>query len=217
MKLVLFVLLSVSVLGSFPCLPAQENTRVVSLCLLQDHPEGFLYSTVEVEGLVFAGVEYPRIISEKCSLRFAFGDDYQTFGERFPVRFDEQWTQMKKLLDTTECASNVRAAKARIRGTIIQVPATGNTLQMRCPLNWLFNQFRELSMRPRTALPQTLMLRVRQFTSLATPSRQSRNESISRRDIAMMPSATCTSTVCFSASRSTGKERDTESGNDYFD
>jgi hypothetical protein len=114
-------------------LQAQESARVVSLCLLQDHPEKFLDSTVEVEGLVFAGVEYPRITSDKCSLRFAFGDDYQTLGERFSVRFDEQWTQMKKLLTTTECASNVRAAKARIRGTIIRVPATGNTLQNEMP------------------------------------------------------------------------------------
>jgi RHS repeat-associated protein len=32
----------------------------------------------------------------------------------------------------------------------------------------------------------------------------------------MMASSACASTVCFSPSRSTGKERDNESGNDYF-
>ena len=34
--------------------------------------------------------------------------------------------------------------------------------------------------------------------------------------MAMTQSAVCTTGVCFAPSRSTGKERDTESGNDYF-
>jgi hypothetical protein len=33
----------------------------------------------------------------------------------------------------------------------------------------------------------------------------------------MMPFATCAYVVCFFASRCTGKERDAESGNDYFE
>jgi RHS repeat-associated protein len=33
----------------------------------------------------------------------------------------------------------------------------------------------------------------------------------------MMQSAVCASEVCFPSSRYTGKERDSESGNDYFD
>jgi len=33
----------------------------------------------------------------------------------------------------------------------------------------------------------------------------------------MTGSDVCATTVCFSRSRSTGKERDTESGNDYFE
>ena len=100
------------------------KTRHISVCTLQENPEKFLNSKVEVEALIFEGVHSPRITQGKCAFRFAGGDDYQTFGNRFPVKNDDQWKLMKKILSTTECASNVRVAKARIRGTVIRVPAT---------------------------------------------------------------------------------------------
>jgi hypothetical protein len=124
--LLLFIILGI-------CSSSWAQTADVSLCSLQDHPEKFLGSKVEVEALVFAGVEYPRLTAGKCSFRFARGDDYQTFGEHFPVNQDEQWTLLKRFLSTSECASNVRVAKAKIKGTVIRVPASGNRPQNAMP------------------------------------------------------------------------------------
>ena len=115
------------------CNSSSAQTVDVPLCSLQDHPKKFLGSKVEVEALIFAGVEYPRITAGKCSFRFARGDNYQAFGERFPVNDDEQWKLMKELLSTTECASNVRVAKAKIEGTVIRVPVSGSRPQNEMP------------------------------------------------------------------------------------
>lgn len=47
--------------------------------------------------------------------------------------------------------------------------------------------------------------------------RRSRNELMTRADNTMTLPFTCATNVCFSRSRYTGKERDAESGNDYFE
>lgn len=116
------------------CHSVCAQTAHVSLCSLQKNPEKFLHSKVEVEALVHTGVEYPRLIAGKCLFRFARGDDYQTFGDRFPVRQNEQWKQLWKLLSKSECVSNVRVAKATLEGSIIRVPATGTIPENEMPL-----------------------------------------------------------------------------------
>lgn len=110
------------------------QTTSISLCALQQNPARFLNSKVEVEALVFAGIENPHLAHGKCSFPYALGDDYQVFGERFPVEHDEDWKLLKVLLGKSNCASNVRIAKARITGTIIRVPATGTIEPYRMPL-----------------------------------------------------------------------------------
>jgi hypothetical protein len=113
--------------------PLWARTQRPSLCSLQGSPEKFLNLRVEVQVSIFAGVEYPRIADEQCSFRFAYGDDYQTFGDRFPIKDDDQWKLPKELLSKTECASNVRVAKATITGTLVRVPATGTIPQEEMP------------------------------------------------------------------------------------
>lgn len=119
------LLLPIMFCGMCHGLWAQELQRVM-LSSLQENPRKFLNVKVEVTALIFEGVEYPRLREGKCSFRFANGDDYQAFGDRFLVRDDDQWKSMKQVLGTTECASNVRVAKAKIVGTVIRVPATVN-------------------------------------------------------------------------------------------
>jgi hypothetical protein len=130
------------------CSSSWAQAADISLCSLQDHPEKFLDSKVEVDALVFAGVEYPRITAGKCSFRFARGDDYQTFGERFPVNDDDQWKLPKQLLNATECASNVRVVKAKIKGTIIRVPATGTVPPNEMPLELVIQSVSEVKRVP---------------------------------------------------------------------
>lgn len=127
-----WLLLSFIILGM--CRSSWTQTAHVSLCSLQKNPERFLNSKVEVEVLVYAGMEYPRINAGGCSFRYTRGDDYQTFRERFPVNQNEQWEQLIKLLSITECASNVRVAKAKIEGTVIRTPATGTIPENQMPL-----------------------------------------------------------------------------------
>jgi hypothetical protein len=109
------------------------RTQRPSLCSLQASPEKLLNLKVEVPASIFAGVEYPRITDEKCSFRFAYGNDYQTFGDRFPIKDDDQWKLLKEVLRTTDCASNVRVAEATITGTVARVPATGTIPQKEMP------------------------------------------------------------------------------------
>jgi hypothetical protein len=127
---------------------AEQDTTRVSLCSLQENPERFLNSKVELEALIFEGVEYPRLTEGKCSFRFAGGDDYQTFGDRFPVKDDGQWKLMKKLLGTTRCASNVRVVKARIKGTVTRVPATGTIPESEMPVELVIQSVSEVSRVP---------------------------------------------------------------------
>lgn len=130
------------------------RTQRTSVCSLQDNPEKFLNSEVEVQASVFAGVEYPRITDGKCSFRFAYGDDYQTFGDRFPTTHDNQWRLLKELLSTTECASNVRVAKATIKGTVVRVPATGTIPQKEMPLELVIQSVSDVSRVPVKCTPR---------------------------------------------------------------
>lgn len=130
------------------------RTQRTSLCSLQDSPEKFLNSKVEVEASVFAGVEYPRITDGECSFRFAYGDDYQTFGGRFPATRNDQWKLLKKLLSETECASNVRVAKAKIQGTVVRVPATGTVPPKEMPFELIIQSVSDVSRVPVKCTPR---------------------------------------------------------------
>lgn len=125
----------------------------MSLCSLQEKPERFLNSEVELEALIFAGVEYPRLTAGQCSFRYARGDDYQTLGDRFPVKHNAQWKLLKELLGTTSCASNVRVAKAKIKGTIIRVPATGTVPPNEMPLELVIQSVSEVERVPANCTP----------------------------------------------------------------
>jgi hypothetical protein len=132
----------------FICTILRAQTQGLSLCSLEQHPERFLNSQVEVQGLIFSGVEYPRIRDGQCSFRFARGDDYQTFGHRFPITENEQWKSMRKLLATTECASNVRVVKAKMVGTVIRVPATGTVPPREMPLELVIQSVSDVTRVP---------------------------------------------------------------------
>ena|ERR1017187_4531689 len=119
------VLLTLTFLVPIRADEGEKPVQRTSVCFLQENAERFLNSKVEVEALIFAGVEYPRITEGRCSFRFARGDDYQTFGACFTAKHDGQWKMLEKLLSVSECASNVRVAKARLKGTVVRVPATG--------------------------------------------------------------------------------------------
>lgn len=100
----------------------------MSLCSIQKNPESFLHAHVEVRASIFAGAGHSgQLLEGKCSFRDARGDDYQTFGHRFRVRHDAQWALMSKLLSTPQpnCSVNVRIIRAKIKGIVERVPATG--------------------------------------------------------------------------------------------
>lgn len=119
-----------------------QPTRV-SMCSLQRTPERFVNSEVEVRALIFAG-EYPRIKSNRCTFLYTMGNDYQILESRFPIKDDDQWELLRKLLDTRECASNMRVAKARIVGTIVRVPATGTIPANEMPFELIIQSVSEV-------------------------------------------------------------------------
>jgi hypothetical protein len=132
----------------FLCTMLRAQAQRVSLCLLEKQPEKFVNSQVEVQGLIFAGVEFPRIRDGRCSFRFARGNDYQAFEHRFPITENEQWKSMKKILATAECASNVRVVKARIVGTVIRAPATGTIPDRKMPFELVIQSVFDVSRVP---------------------------------------------------------------------
>jgi hypothetical protein len=74
-----------------------QKASAVSLCLLQKNPETFFHSTVEVDAVIFVGMESGQLLDGKCSFRFAFWDDHQAFGDRFHVDHDVLWDRMMSL------------------------------------------------------------------------------------------------------------------------
>jgi len=139
------------------CSSLWAQAQHVSLCSLQQNPVEFLNSKVEVEALLFAGVEYPRLKEGQCSFRYANGDDYQTFGKRFPVNNDQEWKLLKKVLSSSECASNVRVAKAKIVGTVIRTPATGTIPQDEMPFELVIQSVSGVSRVPMKCSPRSTL------------------------------------------------------------
>lgn len=140
-----FLLLLAAILGACLSLQAEGNTPRVSLCSIQENPEGFLHVRIDLQAQIFVGNEIGQIKEGKCSFRFAVGDDYQTFGHRFRVKHDAQWALMMKLLGAPlDCRMNARIIKARIRGTVIRVPATGTIPENEMPLEIVIQSVAEV-------------------------------------------------------------------------
>ncbi len=137
------------------CNDVLGQTVKTSLCALQANPDKFLNSEVQVEALVFAGIENPHLASPegKCWFNYARGDDYQSFGKRFPVRRDSDWKLLDELLGKSDCASNIRVAKAKIRGTIIRAPATGTTPPEEMPFELVIQSVSEVARVPTKCTP----------------------------------------------------------------
>jgi hypothetical protein len=158
MKFKHLMLLSVWIFGALRCVQAEKAVQRVSVCSLQENAEKFLNATIEVRALIFGGIEYPRIEEGKCSFRFAGGDDYQTFGDRFRVKHNAQWDLMKKLLGTTNCASNLRVVRAKIRGTVVRVPAAGTIPENEMPMELVIQSVSEVSIVPIRCTPARRMI-----------------------------------------------------------
>ena len=141
------------------CNDALAQTAETPLCALQTNPEGFLNSTVQVEALVFAGIENPHLANPegKCWFNYAMGSDYQSFGKRFPVKHDSEWKLLNELLGKSDCASNIRVAKAKIRGTIIRVPATGTIPPEKMPFELVIQSVSEVTRAPVKCTPRTTL------------------------------------------------------------
>ncbi len=93
------LLLSFIIVGASCVVCAGQNGKRVSLCSIQQTPQSYLHTIVEVRASIFIGGA-SQLEEGKCSFLFAFGDDYQTLGRRFRVKHNRQWAQMQKLLRT---------------------------------------------------------------------------------------------------------------------
>jgi len=101
------------------------KARQTSVCELQQIPESFVNTQVELRAIIIVGGEGAYIVDGKCKFIFASGDDYQTFGHQYRVKKDAQWIRMREILGRTECANNARAVRAKITGKVVRIPATG--------------------------------------------------------------------------------------------
>jgi hypothetical protein len=108
---------------------------------------------VQVQAMIIAGIENPHLTEGKCWFRFVRGDDYQDLGDRFPATQNEQWMLLLKLLRVSECASNIRVARAKIKGTIIRVPATGTIPPNEMPLELVIQSVSEVERVPVNCTP----------------------------------------------------------------
>jgi hypothetical protein len=121
------LLLSFIILGASCAVCAEQSGKRVSLCSIQQTPQSYLHTIVEVRASIFIGGA-SQLEEGKCSFLFAFGDDYQMLGRRFRVKHDAQWAQMQKHLRTpppSNCSVNARIVRANIKGIVERIPATG--------------------------------------------------------------------------------------------
>ncbi|SRR5229473_5010259 len=123
--------LGVSLLCSFVFLLAvasgyARESAQVTTCILQEKADTFLNTVVEVRATIIEGSGHSAFIHDgQCKFLVALGADYQTFGKRFPAKQNAEWKRMQQVLSKSECANNVRVVKAKFRGTVIRIPATG--------------------------------------------------------------------------------------------
>jgi hypothetical protein len=112
----------------------QGHARPVTICSLGEDGAKLLNSSVEFQTTIVLGSGYPLLREGDCVFGFAFGDDYQTFGDRFPARQNAQWRLMRKIFATPTCAPHARAVKGKFRGTVIRTPPTGTIPPDEMPL-----------------------------------------------------------------------------------
>ena len=81
----------------------------VTTCELQENATNYLNALVEVRSMIVSDSgHFAFIHGERCKFPIALGDDYQTFGKQFPATKNAQWKRMRQILNSTECADNVR-------------------------------------------------------------------------------------------------------------
>jgi len=122
MKHFLALLSFTSGLVSSPSVCALEHAQQVTICSLEKHGAQLLNSSVEFQTTVVLGWEHPLLREGDCVFGIAFGDDYQTFGDRSPANRNSQWRLMRRIFATPTCAPHVRAVKGTFRGTVIRTP-----------------------------------------------------------------------------------------------
>jgi hypothetical protein len=154
-KLLMFF--SMLLLSAFSCAKGEQRFHRVSLCAISENPKRFLHSDVEVHALLIVTFEASHLKEGTCSFRYAFGDDYQTFGHRFTVKRDDQWTLMMKYLNSpTNSSLNVRIIKARIRGTVARMPATGVVPENEMPFEIVIQSVYEVENLPISLSPASV-------------------------------------------------------------
>ena len=156
MNLPRFFLLLALVLGMSYSSWAAEKAQAVSLCSIQKNPERFLHEGVEVRAVIFAGLEIDQLQEGRCLFRVAYGDDYQTFGDRFHVNHNAQWDLMRKLLKTpNNCSGKARFIKAKIRGSVEHVPAIVGIPENEMPFELVIQSVSEVEQAPVVCTPPT--------------------------------------------------------------
>jgi hypothetical protein len=135
------------------CSTLCAGVKHTTVCSIEENSKKFLNAKVEVNALILAGIEYPSLKEGRCSFPYERGDDYQTLGNRFPIEHDSQWSLMRELLGTTNCASNVRVVRARIKGTVIRAPARGTIPANEMPLELVIQSVSEVSRVPISCTP----------------------------------------------------------------
>ncbi|MGB7984983.1 MAG: hypothetical protein WCF54_07480 [Terracidiphilus sp.] len=114
---------------------AQQGNQKISLCLIQQNPESYLHFQIEVNALLVTGIEGDRLFEGTCQFRVAYGDNYQTFGNRFNVDRNANWDLFKKLMKApNDCSSSTKRIRAIFAGVVERVPATGTRSEDEMPL-----------------------------------------------------------------------------------
>ena len=127
---------------------AYSEPRTVTICALEQNWEHRLNQQLEIRGNIEVGGEHGLITDQGCRFLFAFGSDYQTFGNRYRATTDREWAVMWSVLHTRldpPCNFHVRVAKARMRGTLIRVPRTGTIPQDEMPPEFVIRRVYEVT------------------------------------------------------------------------
>jgi hypothetical protein len=139
-------------IGFSLCVHAEGAVKKVSICDIEKNPNAFVHTNVEILIELRLGGEHPLLRDGQCVLNFAFGDDYQTYGNRFSAKQNAQWRLMRSLLvnsnNKNNCPFFVRIIKASFRGVVEREPATGTIPPDEMPYEIIFRSVSQVEAVP---------------------------------------------------------------------
>jgi hypothetical protein len=101
-----------------------------SVCAIRQNQQDYIHKRVQVTALLRIAFEDQDVHEGECALTIAWGNDYQRFGNQFPVRNDRAWNLLRALIggaywQACKPGAFKNLVSAKLTGTIEPVHVSG--------------------------------------------------------------------------------------------